>query len=144
LVLVTCSENANKKIKCGSLSARNATEQLLVVLRQIRSISSLDSSKYHITVSYGAGYFPKIPWVAITPVGRKVSNSVSVCICFAKYGEGIVFGTMLPRYKKNTKIERPKRIPKDKIQLIATAGRSYTNKFINPTELKKGKSQKIF
>lgn len=137
LVLEACLNNGAKQIKCGSLSAQSATQQLLVVLKQLTSSLNLDKNKYDFSISYGSGYFPKIPWVAITPKGKKASNSISVCICFAKFGEGIVCGAMLPKLNNNTGLKTKNRVGKNYIKLIATVGRSYNNKFLNPKDFYK-------
>ena len=142
LILDFCSKNGGKSLKCSSMLAKVATEQLLVISKQIKSSLNLDLTKYDVSISYGSGYFPKIPWVAITPKGKKVSNSISVCICFSRKGEGVVCGAMFPEIKKRGKYLTVSRrvISDDFIALIGGSAKTiYTNKFVNPKDFYKDK-----
>lgn len=106
-ILDFCSSNHNKKsIKCSSLQAKIATQHLLVISKHLKTKLNLDESKYDSSVSFGSGYFPKVPWVAITIKGKKVSNSLSVCICFEKEGLGFVAGAMFYEEKKRENIKQ--------------------------------------
>ena len=139
-VLDFCSSNYKKKsIKCSSLQAKIATQHLLVISKYIQSKLKLDESKYDFSVSYGSGYFPKVPWVAITVKDKKVSNSISVCICFAKEGHGFVVGAMFSEEKTEGKYKTVKR-ENEFISLEGGSSRTnYTNKFINPKDFYKDK-----
>jgi len=48
--------------------------------------------KFDVTISKGAGKFPKVPWVCILPPGQKVNNGIYVALCFGKEGNGAVVG----------------------------------------------------
>jgi hypothetical protein len=134
-ILDFCSTHHNKKsVKCSSLQAKITTQHLLVISKQLKSKLNLDESKYDSSVSFGSGYFPKVPWVAITIKGTKVSNSLSVCICFAKEGVGFVAGAMFSEVKKEGKYKTMTR-ENQFIELIGGSTRSnYTNKFVNPKD----------
>lgn len=139
-VLDFCSANHNKKsIKCSSLQAKIATQHLLVISKYLKTKLDLDESKYDSTVSFGSGYFPKVPWIAVTIKGKKVSNSLSVCICFAKDGLGFVAGAMFSEEKKEGKYKTVTR-ENDFIDLMGGSSRTnYTNKFVNPKDFYKDK-----
>ncbi len=134
-ILDFCSSNHNKKsIKCSSLQAKIATQHLLVISKHLKAKLNLDESKYDSSVSFGSGYFPKVPWVAITIKGKKVSNSLSVCICFAKEGIGFVAGAMFSEEKLEGKYKTITRENKF-IDLMGGSSRTnYTNKFVNPKD----------
>ena len=137
LVLNFCKENNTKKLKCSSMPAKLATQQLQVIMKKVQTLIKLDNERYDINVSYGSGYFPKVPWVGITPRGKKVSNSISVCICFSRVGEGIVCGAMFNEMKKSGSFATVKRdlLEKPYITLLGGAARTvYTHKFINPKD----------
>jgi hypothetical protein len=139
-VLEFCSSNYKKKsIKCSSLQAKIATQHLLVISKYIKSKLNLNELNYDFSVSYGSGYFPKVPWVAITVKGKKVSNSISVCICFAKEGHGFVVGAMFSEEKFDGKYKTVKR-ENEFISLEGGSSRTnYTNKFVNPKDFHKSK-----
>ena len=134
-VLDFCNSNHTKKsIKCSSLQAKIATQHLLVISKNLKTKLKLDESKYDSSVSFGSGYFPKVPWVAITIKGKKVSNSLSVCICFAKEGHGFVAGAMFSEEKKEGKYKTMTR-ENQFIDLLGGSSRTnYTNKFVNPKD----------
>lgn len=122
------------------MRAKIATQQLQVAIKQIQTAISLDLDKYATSVSYGTGYFPKIPWVGITPKFFKVSNSISVCICFSKAGEGLVCGAMFSEVKtKGPCITKTRSLETDKYILLAGGNNrtNYTNKFVNPKDFYK-------
>jgi hypothetical protein len=116
------------------LQAKIATQHLLVISRNLKSKLNLDESKYDSSVSYGSGYFPKVPWVAITIKGKKVSNSLSVCICFAKEGHGFVAGAMFSEEKKEGKYRTITRENEFICLMGGSTRTNYTNKFVNPKE----------
>lgn len=137
LVLNFCRDNNTKKLKCSSMPAKLATQQLQVILKRVQTLLNLDIKKYDINISYGSGYFPKVPWVGITPKGKKVSNSISTCICFSRTGEGIVCGAMFPEIKKKGQFVTVNRNLNGEsyISLLGGAARTiYTNKFVNPVD----------
>ena len=137
LVLNFCKENNTKKLKCSSMPAKLATQQLQVIMKKTQTLLELNNKKYDINISYGSGYFPKVPWVGITPKAKKVSNSISVCICFSRVGEGIVCGSMFHEIKKTGMYRTVKRdlLSDPYISLLGGAARTvYTNKFINPKD----------
>ena len=141
LVLDFNSSHGDKTLKCSSMIAKVATQQLEVVSKQLNSGLNLDLNKYALSISYGSGYFPKVPWVGITPKGKKVSNSISVCICFSKQGLGVVCGAMFPEVKADGKYVTLNRnvAGGEYINLFGGGVRTnYTNKFVNPKDFYKG------
>lgn len=101
-----------------------------------------------LQVSKGKGYLPRILWFAITPKGRKVSNDMSVVVCFGFKGEGAVGGVMdslsFPRGVAKT----VNRTGHGQLLVDVNGGKqsnNYNNKFVNPVEfLEKGFSAEPF
>jgi len=98
--------------------------------------SDLESEKFDLSFSKGSGTVPKAPWVAINIKGRRVSNSISFVICFARTGEGIVLGLMSPSSFKSSipTVERTK--IKENILIDYKDKNKYDDRFINPIELR--------
>lgn len=94
-----------------------------------------DLQNLTITSSKGSGSFPRVPWVGISPIGKKVSNSLSVVTCFARDGRGIVCGLMSPA---EFTIKAPIEIRSHRKDFLNIDGISsttrYNDKFINPIE----------
>ena len=134
-----CSEN-NKKIviKSGSMTANVTVSSLLALARSIEKSIDLDLSIYSISVSYGAGFFPKVPWIAITRKGKTVSNSASVALCFAKTGEGFVCGAMFHKRKEDGLYQTINRSGKHIILEGGSPKNNYTNKYFNPLDFYDG------
>ena len=138
LLLRFNSENAHKKpIKTGTMQAQIATQEIATATRHItNALPPSVFEKYEIKFSYGAGCFPKVPWIAIVPKGEKVSNSISTCICFGKFGDGVVIGTMFPHPKQEGvyKTEGMRTII-GRIDINgSSSGTKYNNKFVNPKD----------
>lgn len=132
----SCAENNKKKtaLKSGSISAKVTVNHLLALSKAIKTAIELDTSLYSITVSYGAGFFPKVPWIGITNKGKRVSNSVSVTVCFSAYGDGLVCGAMLFKRKKKGIFQTIDRVG-DCITLEGGSTKSeYTNRYFNPKD----------
>ena len=138
LLLKFNSENAHKKpIKTGTTQAQLATQEIATATRHIAAILPPSVfEKYEIKFSYGAGCFPKVPWIAIVPKGKKVSNSISTCICFGKFGDGVVIGAMFPYPKKEGVYKTTdNRTIAGRINIKgSSSGSNYNNKFINPKD----------
>lgn len=139
VVLDFCAEYGSKKaLKTSSMPAKVATQQLIALSRSLwSSLEKPLQDKFQISISYGSGYFPRVPWVALTPLGKKVSNSVSVCLCFGKTGNGIVVGAMFPHSRKDGEFKTASRLIGDESYIIINGGNNnskYSNKFINPKD----------
>lgn len=134
-VIDACVENSKKSaIKSGSMTAKMTVSHLLALSRTLEKSINLDTTLYSIAVSYGAGFFPKVPWIAITNKGKKVSNSVSVALCFSSKGEGFVCGAMFFKRKKKGKFQTTDRIG-EHISLEGGSTKSdYTNRYFNPKD----------
>jgi hypothetical protein len=92
--------------------------------------------KLKLSYSQGCGSFPKILWIAYTPIGKRVSNSASVCICFARDGKGMVAGMMAPAVglKNITTIKRSHLVP-DILNINGySPATKYNDQFVNPKE----------
>ena len=120
---------------------RTGTPESVVINNRLSKIAAflnndLDGEKFDFSFSKGSGTVPKAPWVAINIKGRRVSNSISFVICFARTGEGIVLGLMSPSSFKSSipTIERTK--SKANILIDYKDKNKYDDRFINPIELK--------
>ena len=138
-ILEMCKKNDRiAKLKCGTLSARATIGELEALAEELKkNIQLSEHTKLQLksSISYGHGFFPKIPWLAFVTEGRKVSNSISVCLCFDRSGKGIVLGTM--SYKQhigqNYKTIYRSEDELTKVPLIKGSIHSnYGNKFFNP------------
>lgn len=135
-----CARGYDKvAVKAGSRTAVAMTAELLLTARSIAKELGIDeNSDLKVTVSYGAGYFPKCLWIGIVPKGRAVSNSISVCVCLGPRGDGIVLGSMFPqpRLTGQYKTINRRSDPNVKINLnLRTAKKKYENCFLNPIEM---------
>ena len=151
-ILKMCRKNEFiPNLKCGTLTARAMTgeiEKVSSIIQNQLISRNINLDNFNFSVSYGHGYFTKSPWVGIVEVGRKVSNSLSVCICFDKGGKGIVLGVMSFRVHKFGKYKTIERSENDlkKVPLVGASIRSqYSHKFFNPLTLsiKELESKKI-
>ena len=138
LLLKFNSENVNKKlIKIGTMQARLATQEIATAAQHITNMLPPSVfEQYEVKFSYGAGCFPKVPWIAIVPKGKRVSNSISTCICFGKFGDGVVIGAMFPHPKKEGVYKtEDKRTIAGRIDINGNGSSTkYNNKFVNPKD----------
>ena len=140
-VLEFCALHHDKRtIRCGSPSARVATSHLEVIANQIsKSLNDVLTDQL-VAISYGSGNFPKVPWVAITPKGMRVSNSDSVAIIFSDKGFGVVAGAMTytnQNFKTNINVIKRSKEPEKYIILRGgnkNRKRDYNDKFYNPMD----------
>jgi hypothetical protein len=96
---------------------------------------AIDLKNFVASHSKGSGSFPRVPWIGISNLGKKVSNSLSVVTCFARDGRGIVCGLMSPvefSVKARVVIRSTQKefLNIDGISSITR----YNDKFINPVE----------
>jgi hypothetical protein len=120
------------------MAANLTISSLLALSKSIEKSIHLDKSIYSISVSYGAGFFPKVPWIAITKKGRTVSNSASVALCFSKNGEGFICGAMFYKRKDNGLFQTIDRSGKHIILEGGSPKSNYTNKYFNPVDFYEG------
>jgi hypothetical protein len=104
-------------------------------------LSSLPLDEYpklESSISWGSGKFPRVPWVGFHIMGKKVSNSLSVVICFARDGRGMVVGLMSATALKTDL----KTLIRDRragfLDVRGSSKTPYNNKFINPEEFLAG------
>lgn len=121
-----------KGIKTNSMQAQVATQQLLVVANNLKKLLPNEMFENHqLNISKGFGYFPTLPWIALLPNGKKISESISLFICFGNFGKGLVIGAAFPykiddgKFKTKIRNEKSEESVKTKI---------YSDKFVNPIE----------
>lgn len=94
------------------------------------------TQNFGVQVSKGQSNIPKILWVSLLPIGRSVSKSCSITMCFGRNGEGLVVGVMDSVLNPQGLAPRVKRTESDILVdvdgLRQTA--KYNNKFFNPKE----------
>jgi len=120
---------------------RTGSPESVVINSRLAKIASylfsdLDNEKFDFSFSKGSGTVPKAPWVAINIKGRRVSNSISFVICFARTGDGIVLGLMSPSSFKSRIPTVVRTSAKDSIVIDYKDKNKYDDRFINPIELK--------
>jgi hypothetical protein len=130
-------------LPAGGARARIVNQQLIILKTFIfDKLTKASFPALTVTHSRGNGRFPKVPWIAIHPVGTKVSSGLSVVICFARDGRGIVAGLMIAKDLKSTfptVIRVNRRLSKDFLDVEGSSTTAYNNKFINPKEFYRGK-----
>jgi hypothetical protein len=121
-----------KGVKTNSMQAQVATQQLLVVAKNLKKLLPDEMfNNYQLKISKGYGYFPTLPWIALLPNGKKISESISLFICFGNFGKGLVIGAAFPykidegKFKTKIRDEKSQESVKTKI---------YSDKFVNPAE----------
>lgn len=126
---------ATKPLLCGTARARIICEHFENIRKEISSLIKKDSlPNLDSTISWGNGNFPRVPWVAFHLLGKKVSNSLSVTMCFSKDGRGVVVGLMSATTLR-TEMETIKRTSQDDyLDVTGSAKTSYNDKFVNPKE----------
>lgn len=139
--------------KCGDnqyLTLKASAPEALQIKMLMRSLQvdlvkllQLDMNKYTVHIASGFGYFPKVPWIGITYKKQRVSQNISICLCFSKTGEGLVAGAMSPypiNSGKKTTVARSYSTGKY-ISLIGGDHRNtnYNDKFFNPKDFYKNK-----
>ncbi len=117
---------ARVRICCQNL---NAIREFILSQLDINNYPKLDSS-----ISWGSGKFPRVPWIGFHILGKTVSNSLSVVVCFSRDGRGIVVGLMSAVALKTSlsTTSRTKNI--SFLNVNSTSKTCYNNKFINPKE----------
>ena len=125
--------NAQKPIKTGESAAIVLIKRLEIIANFI--FGDLDTTKFESNVSKGSGVMPKAPWIAINLKGKKVSNSISFVICFARSGEGIVLGLMSPSGFKMSDQLIKRSLNQNNIVIDKNSKNKYDDKFINPIEM---------
>jgi hypothetical protein len=128
----------NSPISAGSATAnavrrdlQNLAEDLFSSLNEI-----YDASKeLQATFSRGSGTFPKVPWISVLPKGKKVSNSISATMCFARTGKGMVLGIMTPAGYSLESLPSINRTEMSTyLDVDGSAKTRYNNLFMNPKE----------
>lgn len=86
--------------------------------------------------SKGAIFYPKVPWLSITAKGNLPKKNLSTTICFARNGEGIVCGVLLPsmRVLDFETVQRTNRAKFINVNGTNTPTK-YNNNFINPIDI---------
>ena len=125
----------SKPMVCGTARIRIICEHLNSIRTEIFSIIQKESlPNLDSTISWGNGNFPRVPWVAFHVLGKKVSNSLSVAMCFSKDGRGVVIGLMSATGLR-VEMETIKRTSQEHfLDVSGSQKTSYNNKFINPKE----------
>jgi len=140
---MSCNENHKVTLKASSIEAIKIKRFMRQLADDLVEQLQLDLNKYTVHISSGFGYFPKVPWIGITYKKQRVSQNISICLCFSKMGEGLVAGAMNPypiTSGKKTTIDRNH--SEDKyISLIGGDRRTtnYDDKFFNPKDFYKNK-----
>ena len=137
-ILNDCKKASQRVIKPSSFLGRSIIENLEKLKKIFIKEIDFDQSKYHIKISRGAGFFPKNPWIAILKKGKKVSENLSVCLCFSKNGNGCVIGLMYFAESNNKyfKTVKRKKLNENFIDINGNNFRTFhNNKFINPIEM---------
>jgi len=119
----------------GTGRARACCNHLNIIKEQIFKLVASDKfSKLDSSISWGSGRFPRVPWVGFHLLGTKVSNSLSVVICFSRDGRGVVAGLMSAVALKSN-IKTVVRDHGDNfLNIDGSSKTAYNNKFINPKE----------
>lgn len=116
-----------------ALAAKAALDEISNRLAELLGVQS----GYTLAVSKGSGSFPRVPWIGFSPLGKRVSNSLSVVTCFARNGAGLVSGLMAPAevaLRAQVKMRSHLRESLN-IDGVSTTTR-YNDKFINPRDFK--------
>ncbi len=135
-------DQLKRPIGSGSARARIA-KQYLIILKDtlLKDLAQYNFPSLVASISQGSGNFPRVPWISFHIKGRSVSNSLSVVICFAKDGRGVVAGLMCPT-KSMSKLPLIKRLKvkssvMNYLDVDGSPRTAYNNKFINPKEFYK-------
>jgi len=122
-------------ISTGMPNVRLVCANLNKIREQIIKSLPLDKfPKLTSSISMGSGNFPRVPWVSFHLSEDKVSNSLSVVICFSRDGCGLVSGLMMASELK-TMLNLTKRTKLPGFLDIRGSSRTdYNNKFVNPRE----------
>jgi len=138
-ILDLCKSSKDRVIKPSNHAAVQILSQLNEIGDFIDNNIKYDKEKYQIKISRGAGFFPRNPWIAILRNGCNVSESLSVCLCFSKNGNGCVLGTMYfaKSHNKNFKTVERKKTNNDFIDISGSNLKTMHNnhKYINPMEI---------
>lgn len=130
-------------LPAGGARARIVNQQLTILKAFIfDKLTKTNFPELTVTHSRGNGRFPRVPWIAMHPVGTRVSSGPSAVLCFARDGRGIVAGLMIPTDSKSTlpTVMRVKRkMTQDFLDVEGSSTTAYNNKFINPKEFYRGK-----
>jgi len=129
---------ANDEIPFKSVSPRgiHIKNQLQLVNEYVRSkLESKFTNGLDYHFSRGAILYPRVPWVAITNSGVRPKDDISVTICFARNGDGIVAGLLLPPMKIHEYKTKNRSKLKKFINVNGTnTPTKYNDHFINPEE----------
>lgn len=138
-ILAQCKKNKKMNIKSTSHPALVVINDLEKLRNYLEQKLNIDPSEFEYKISRGSGFFPKNPWIAIVKKGTKVSNALSVCICFSKNGNGFVMGLMYFTVAKNRNFQTIIRDTKNTnfVDINGTNFRTTrnNNKFVNPIEI---------
>lgn len=127
------------KVSVPLLTSTGKAKNISVKLNEIRQylldhIPSSNATVIRSTISWGSGYFPRVPWVGFHVKGNSVTNSLSVVMCFSRDGAGVVSGLMVPAGRKSRykTIKRTKSAPH--LNVTGSNKTNYNDQFINPKE----------
>jgi hypothetical protein len=123
-------------ISCGSLRAREIRSILKLVSDEINKlIPSELKTNFSLKTSQGSGSFPKVLWIAFIPNGKRVSNALSICLCFSRDGNGFVAGLMSPTSNRQNIRTIIRDRDKNSLDVDGHSPETkYNDKFVNPEE----------
>ncbi len=133
-------QKSNRAIKTSEKEAKDTVNNLREFAHQVfDSADDEVKSGFTIGISKGMTYMPHILWVAFLPEGHTVSRNMSVAVCFGKYGEGAVAGTMESKGMSHKTVAAKWRT--NEPILVDVDGKKYATKynnmFLNPKEFLK-------
>lgn len=136
-------ERSNRALPTSSLQARETIGALKRLAKLIDSdlLTEKLRARLRTSVSRGAAYFPRVPWVAIVPIGTKVSNSPSIAVCFGRAGNGAVAGLMVNAsgMSKLVTVKPPRgTVWTINVKRANNSASNYGDKFVNPLEIHAG------
>lgn len=102
-----------------------------------RFLPDFQAAGYKFAIAKPKPSMPRVPWVAIVPLGQYVSSSLSVAICFGRAGEGAVAGLMQPSTELVYAMAPVNRTG-NKSAFVNVDGnaenKKYNDRFLNPRE----------
>jgi hypothetical protein len=129
---------ANDETPFKSVSPRgiHIKNQLQLVNEYVRfQFDSKFTEDLDFHFSRGAILYPRVPWVAITNSGIRPNDDLAVTICFARNGDGIVAGLLLPPMKIHEYKTKKRSNLKKFINVNGTnTPTKYNDHFINPQD----------
>jgi hypothetical protein len=123
-----------KSVSPGALEVKSSLMRAIELIKGSLPEETLLNLDFYY--SKGAIFYPKVPWISIITSGNLPKKNLSTTICFARNGEGLVCGVLLPSMRPLDYGTINRTTSSKFIDVNGTnTPTKYNNNFVNPVDI---------